>query len=61
MLDDPVASLRLLSGSGVGVVLHDTPTGRVTVFPLAEPTREKSRVIDGLWLDGLLDETEVPQ
>ncbi|MCP4679429.1 MAG: hypothetical protein GY854_28860 [Deltaproteobacteria bacterium] len=60
LLDDRISSLHLLKGSNVGVALHDTPTGRVTVFPLsAHPTREEANVLDGLWLDGFLDEEEV--
>jgi hypothetical protein len=58
LLDDWVGSLHLVSGTGMGVVIHEMPTGRVTLFPLDEPTREKAQVIDGLWLDGFLDETE---
>jgi len=61
VLDDAVVSLHLLSGSMAGVVFHDTPTGRVTVFPLSQPTRDKATVIDGLWLKDILDDTEVPR
>ena len=51
---------------GIGVVYArvwgesvDAPSGRVTIFDNAAPSRATSRVIDGLWLDGFLSETEV--
>ncbi len=63
LLDDAVQSLHLLKGSQMGVVLHDTPSGRVTIFPLdkTKSNRGEARVIDGIWLDGFLDEKEVSQ
>ncbi|MCP4600605.1 MAG: hypothetical protein GY847_08755 [Proteobacteria bacterium] len=59
LLDDAVQHFHILKGSGTGVVMHDTPSGRVTVFPLNDPTRGKAYVLDGLWLGNFLDETEV--
>jgi hypothetical protein len=59
VLDEPVQSLFVLAGPAMGLVLHPCPTGRATLFPLAEPTRDRAFVVDGFWLDGFLDETEV--
>jgi hypothetical protein len=59
VLDEPVAAFEIFPASGAGIVLHDTPSGRATLFKLADPRREVAVVIDGLWLRGLLDETEV--
>lgn len=59
VLDEPVAAFAIFPGPAMGLVLHGRPTGRATLFPLAAPTREKAVVIDGLWLDGLLDREEV--
>jgi hypothetical protein len=59
VLDEPVAAFEIFPSAGVGVVLHDTPTGRATLFTLVDPHREGASVIDGLWLRGLLDESEV--
>jgi len=59
VLDEPVAAFEIFPDSGAGIVLHDTPSGRATLFTLADPHREAAVVIDGLWLRGLLDETEV--
>ncbi|MDJ0763261.1 MAG: hypothetical protein QNJ97_09760 [Myxococcota bacterium] len=61
LLDDAVSSLHLLAGSNLGVVLSTSPTGRMTVFPLDNPTREAAKVVDGLWLGSMLDEEEVSQ
>ncbi len=59
--DDRITSMHLLKGPKMGVVLHDSPSGRATVFPLNEPTRANAKVIDGMWFDGFLDEEEVPK
>jgi hypothetical protein len=56
LLDDLIDSLHLLKGSGTGVALHDTPSGRVTIFPLNNPVRSQAKVIDGIWLNNFLDE-----
>ena len=55
LLDDRPVSLHLLTGRQTGVAVHDTPSGRVTIFPLGEPTRNKAKVLDGLWLEGSLN------
>jgi len=59
LMDDRIDSLHLLEGSGAGLAFHDTPTGRISIFPLDNPVRSETFVIDGLWLDGFLEETEV--
>lgn len=58
LLDDPASSLHLLKGTGAGVVLHSTPSGRATVFDLADPSRANSLVVDGIWFNHFLGETE---
>jgi len=55
LLDDRSVSLHLLKGKKTGVAVHDTPSGRVTIFPLGDPSRGKAKVLDGLWLEGCLD------
>jgi len=59
--DDPITSMHLLRGAAKGIILHNTPSGRATIFPLNDPTRANANVIDGLWFDGFLDEEEVPK
>jgi len=59
VLDEPVAAFAIFPATGSGLVLHGTPSGRVTWFPLADPRREAAVVFDGLWLSALLDEKEV--
>ncbi len=51
----------LLRGAGIGLVWHDTPTGRATAFRLDAPDRATSKVVDGVWLDRFLAEKEVPR
>jgi hypothetical protein len=60
VLDEPVAAFEIFPDTGTGVVLHDTPSGRATLFPLADPRREAALIIDGLWLRDLLDEEVQP-
>lgn len=55
LLDDTTTSLHLLKGRKTGVTIHDTASGRVTLFPLGEPTRSRAKVLDGLWLKGSLN------
>ncbi len=55
LLDDYCMSMRILSGRNTGLVWHDTPTGRVTLFPLNSPTRANAKVVDGLWLTSSLN------
>jgi hypothetical protein len=59
VLDESVQSFHMFAGSAMGLVVHPCPTGRATLFPLAEPTRDRAFMVDGFWLDGFLDETEV--
>jgi hypothetical protein len=59
VLDEPVAAFEIFPAAAMGFVMHDTGSGRATLFPLGEPWREKAIVVDGLWLRGLLDRTEV--
>jgi hypothetical protein len=59
LLDDAIKSLHLLHGSGIGLVWHNTPTGRATAFRLDAPDRATSKVVDGVWLDRFLAEKEV--
>jgi len=60
VLDEPVESFHAFDGAGMGLVIHPTPTGRATLFPLAAPSRETAVIIDGFWLEGFLDDKEVP-
>jgi len=55
VLDEPVTAFEIFPASGVGIVIHATPTGRATMFTLADPQRKTASVIDGLWLRGFLD------
>jgi hypothetical protein len=59
VLDEPVSSFHVFSGAGMGLVIHPSPTGRATLFPLDSASRETAVVIDGFWLEGFLDDTEV--
>lgn len=60
VLDERVASFHVFGAAGVGLVMHPCPTGRATLFPLSAPSRETAVILDGFWLEGFLDETEVP-
>jgi hypothetical protein len=60
VLDETVSSFHVFAAAGMGLVIHPSPTGRATLFPLAAPNRETAVIIDGFWLEGLFDETEVP-
>ena len=55
-LDDITNSLHILKGTQTAIAYHNTPTGRVTLFPLKDPSREKAKILDGLWLIGCLEE-----
>lgn len=60
VLDESVGSFHAFAATGVGLVMHPSPTGRATLFPLSAPNRETAVILDGFWLEGFLDETEVP-
>ena len=55
VLDEAVAEFEIFPSTVCGLVLHDTPSGRLTWFPLDDPSREKAKVFDGLWLRRMLD------
>jgi len=55
VLDEAVMAFEIFPASGMGLVLHDRPSGRATLFPLSTPTREAAFVVDGLWFRDLLD------
>lgn len=59
VLDESVSRFDTFEGVGMGMVVHPTFTGRMTLFPLAEPYRENAFVVDGVWLEGFLDMEEV--
>jgi hypothetical protein len=59
VLDESVQSFHVLPGPAMGLTIHPSLAGRATLFPLADPTRDRAFVVDGFWLDGFLDETEV--
>lgn len=61
MLDDYATSLHLVPGRQTGIALHATDSGRATLFPLANPTRGKAKVVDGFWLKDILSEEGVAQ
>jgi len=61
VLDEAVTSFHVFDAAGVGLVLHPSPTGRATLFPLSSPSRETAVILDGFWLEGFMDETEVPR
>ena len=61
VLDEPVDEFHALPEVGVGMVLHQSPTGRATLFPLGAPAREAAVMVDGFWLAGLFDDTGVPR
>jgi hypothetical protein len=50
LLDDQTTDLYLVRGRKTGIAFHNTPSGRVTLFPLNNPIRAKAKVLDGLWL-----------
>ncbi len=53
-LDDWIEGLSLVPSAKTGVVWHGAWTGRATLFSLEDPSRAKSVVLDGIWLDGFL-------
>jgi hypothetical protein len=55
VLDERVFEFDIFPASKMGLALHDTPSGRATLFPLDDPRREAAFVVDGLWLRALLD------
>ena len=55
VLDEAVSVFEIFPAAGMGLVLHAAPSGRATLFPLANPSREAAFVVDGLWLRDLLD------
>ncbi len=59
VLDESVQSFHVFPGTAMGLVVHPSLAGRATLFPLADPTRDRAFVVDGFWLDGFLDDTEV--
>jgi hypothetical protein len=61
LLDDRAVSLHFARGEKLGMVMHQTKSGRVTVFPLDNPTRSNAKVVDGLWLKDMLDREEVAE
>jgi hypothetical protein len=60
VLDESVDTFHAFADAGMGLVMHPSPTGRATLFPLSAPSRETAVILDGFWLEGFLDETEVP-
>lgn len=61
VLDERVDRFDVFSSVGMGMVVHPTVTGRMTLFPLATPYREYAFVVDGVWIGGFLDGKEVTQ
>ena len=61
VLDERVDRFDVFSSVGMGMVVHPTVTGRMTLFPLATPYREYAFVVDGVWISGFLDGKEVTQ
>ncbi len=57
-LDEPIDAFHIFAAQGVGMAIHDTPTGRVTVFPLSAPERARCRVTDGFLITGILNRGE---
>jgi hypothetical protein len=60
VLDEPVSTFHTFDAASMGLVIHPSPTGRATLFPLAAPSRETAVILDGFWFEGFLDDTEVP-
>jgi hypothetical protein len=60
VFDEPIESFHIVEDSEMGLVLHPGVTGRATIFPLAAPSRETAAMVDGFWLEGFVDEKEVP-
>ena len=54
-LDAPPVGVHLLDGAGLIVVDHGLPQGALTVVPANSLKRESARLLDGLFLDGLVD------
>ena len=57
-LDEPLDEFYVFEALGLGMALHATPTGRVTTFPLATPTRAHCKVYDGFLVSGILNRGE---
>ena len=57
-LDEEIVQFNVFPAQGVGLAIHDTPAGRVTVFPLAQPTRAACKVFDGFLVNGILNRGE---
>ncbi|MFO8070329.1 MAG: hypothetical protein R6V85_00520 [Polyangia bacterium] len=60
VFDEPIDSFHIVDDSETGLVLHPGVTGRATIFPLAAPSRETAAMVDGFWLEGFVDDKEVP-
>jgi len=59
VLDERIKAFYIFEKQGIGFVLHSTPTGRATLFPLDNAQRSSAFAVDGFWLEGLLDADEV--
>ncbi|MBN2342295.1 MAG: hypothetical protein JXX29_14665 [Deltaproteobacteria bacterium] len=57
-LDEPISSLYVFEQQGVGVAMHSNPAGRATLFPLQMPTRAASTIVDGFYVEGILNRGE---
>jgi len=55
-LDSSPAAVYLLEGTGLVVVDHGVAHGSLTVTPAASLNRDSARVLEGLFLEGLLDQ-----
>jgi len=58
VLDEPITNFYVFAHSGVGMALHSTPTGRATLFPLDNPTRQACLIADGFYVKGILNGEE---
>ncbi len=54
-LDATPSAVHLLEGAGLIVVDHGLPQGALTVVPADSLDRESARVLDGIFLEGLID------
>ncbi|MBN2719400.1 MAG: hypothetical protein JXX14_26350 [Deltaproteobacteria bacterium] len=57
-LDEAILQFHIFPAQRVGIAVHDTPTGRATMFPLASPNRANCRVFDGFLVSGILNRGE---